>query len=116
MTLAELEAAAERIGQERERLTTAYLRSILHIEEYEKQMETLATDLETTRQGARTARRILQQIPDSVARREELQALIPDALHILTQHDISDEARRVIQATFKSIRCEGCEVIAVLLW
>jgi len=114
--LEEIAAAIGRIEGERERLTTAYLRSILEIDEFERRMEILAADLERQRRQATEWRRQLRRTPDPTLRREDLRAIIPEALRILNESAEPEEARRILRIAFRAIYCENGDVTRIVMW
>jgi hypothetical protein len=110
--IADANAGVARVDQERERLTTAYLRGILPIDEFEVRMGSLTAELETLRSEGEALKRQLAVTPAAVMRLEELVAMAPKALYAMI-YELND--RKLLHDTFREIRCENGRVVSVSL-
>ena len=113
--LEELAEGIARVEAERERLTTAYLRAILRIDEYEERMAELAASLLAQEQERAALARRVASLPDMALRKEELRALIPQALKALVEGADPEASRRILHQTFRGIYCEDGDVVRVEL-
>ena len=113
--LEELAEGIARAEAERDRLTTAYLRAILRIDEYEERMADLASGLLAQEQERAALARRVSSLPDVGMRKEELRALIPQALKALVEGADPETSRRILHETFRGIYCEDGDVVRVAL-
>jgi chromosome segregation ATPase len=113
--LDKLSSAIARRQKERERLTTAYLRSILGVDEYEDRMAGLADSLAQMKQESTSVLRDLQAMPDVQVRAEELEELIPEMLRALRSPPSPEALRELLHRTFRRVEVDAGQVVSVVV-